>query len=105
MSVPVFYESSSELATLTNTFSVAGVATDPTTVSLTVTTPTGPATTYTYAGGTITKTGTGVFTKDIPCSEDGLWTYSWTGTGAASDVVDGTWNVFPAERWQHYTSL
>lgn len=93
MGATVFYADAAELATLTNTFSVAGVATDPTTVSLTVTTPAGVATTYTYALGQITKTGTGVYTKDIPCSESGTWVYVWIGTGTASDVVAGTWTV------------
>lgn len=94
MSATVFYESSSELATLTNTFSVVSTPTDPTTVSLAVTDPTGATTTYTYAGGTITKTTTGVYTKDIACSTAGTWTAVWTGTGTASDVATATWEVF-----------
>jgi len=99
VSSTVFFESSSELATLSNTFkNSAGVATDPTTISLTVTDPTGTATTYTYAASQITKTGTGVYTKDIACSIDGTWTFEWTGTGAVADVTAGTWEV-------HETSL
>lgn len=94
MSATVFYESSTELATLTNTFSVNGAATDPTTVSLAVTTPSGVTTTYTYAGATITKTGTGVYAKDITCSEAGDYVAVWTGTGTAADVVEVRWSVF-----------
>jgi hypothetical protein len=94
MAATVFYKGSAEIATLTNTFSVNGTATDPTTVSLAVTTPAGTATTYTYALAEITKTSTGVYTKDIACTEDGVWQYVWTGTGTASDVVAGTWTVF-----------
>jgi hypothetical protein len=93
VSATVFYASSSELATLTNTFDVAGVATDPTTVSLTVTTPSGTATTYTYAASEITRTSTGVYAKDIACSEAGVWLCLWVGTGTASDAVAGTWTV------------
>ena len=93
MSPTVFYTGSAELATLTNTFQVAGVDTDPTTVTLVVTDPLGVATTYTYAGATITKTATGVYTKDIPCATAGLWTFVWVGTGAASDVQPGSWFV------------
>lgn len=89
----VFFEGASELATLTNTFTVDGVATDPTTVSLTITDPTQTSTTYTYAAAQITRTGTGVYTKDIPCTLAGTWTYQWVGTTAASDVVAGTWQV------------
>lgn len=89
----VFFQGASELATLTNTFTVSGAATDPTTVSLTITDPTQASTTYTYAAAQITRTGTGVYTKDIPCAIAGTWTYEWTGTTAASDVVAGTWEV------------
>ncbi len=96
MGSTVFYEGSAELATLTNTFSVSGTPTDPTTVSLAVTDPLGVTTTYTWAGGTVTRTGTGVFTKDIPCATAGTWSYEWTGTGAASDVIAGTWTVSDA---------
>ena len=82
-----------DTVTLTNTFAVSGVATDPTTVSLVVTDPTGTATSYTYAGGTITKSSTGLYTKNITASAAGLWSYTWTGTGTAADVADGTFEV------------
>lgn len=102
----VFYEhASAELATLTNTFSVNGTATDPTTITLTVTDPTGTATSYTYAGGTITRTSAGVYTKDIPCTADGTWTYTWIGTGTASDVVAGTWTVFGTDLSKLYCTV
>ena len=89
----VFFEGASELATLTNTFTVAGVPTDPTTITLLVTDPTGTSNTYTFAGGQITRTSAGVYTKDIPCTLAGTWTYKWTGTSAASDISAGTWEV------------
>jgi len=101
----VFYESSSELATLTNTFSVNGVATDPTTISLTVTDPAGTATPYTYAASQITRSSAGVYTKDLACSADGLWQYVWTGTGTASDVTAGTWTVFNTDLQKLYCSV
>lgn len=93
MGASVYFADTNELATLTNTFTVGGVATDPTTVSLIVTDPTGTATTYTYAGGTVTKSGTGIYTKDVTCSSAGEWTYQWTGTGDCSDTTLGTWTV------------
>lgn len=105
MSALVFYASASELATLTNTFRVAGVATDPTTVTLTITTPAGVATSYTYAAAEITKTATGVYTKDIPCTEAGEWQYVWTGTGSASDVQAGTWTVYETTLGKLYCTV
>lgn len=82
-----------DTVTLTNTFAVAGVATDPSTVALVVTDPAGSATTYTYAGGTITKSATGVYTKNITASTAGIWSYKWTGTGSAADVASGQFEV------------
>ena len=82
-----------DTVTLTNTFKVAGTATDPTTVSLVVTDPAGTATTYTYAGATITKTSTGLYAKNITASATGIWSYTWTGTGTAADVENGSFDV------------
>lgn len=101
----VFYSNANELATLTNTFSVAGVPTDPTTVSLTITDPAGTATTYTFAAAEITKSATGVYTKDIPCSLAGTWLYLWVGTGTASDAQAGTWTVLSSTLVTRYCSL
>ena len=82
-----------DTVTLSNTFKVSGTATDPTAISLAVTDPAGTATTYTYAGGTITKTSTGLYTKNITASTAGLWSYTWTGTGTAADVENGSFTV------------
>lgn len=93
MSSTVFFESTSELATLTNTFTnVSGVDTDPGTVQLVVVDPTSVSTTYTYPAG-ITKVATGQYTKDIVCSVAGTWLYEWSATGAVTDAVAGTWEV------------
>ena len=73
MAATVFFAGSAEIATLTNTFAVSGVATDPTTVTLAITDPTGTTTTYTYAAAEITKDSTGVYHKDITCSSAGVW--------------------------------
>lgn len=105
MTAAVFYANSAELATLTNTFAVADAPTDPSTVSLTVTKPDGTATTYTYAASQITKTGTGVYTKDVTCDVAGLWVYAWVGTGDAADVVAGTWQVFTTNLHTIYAGL
>lgn len=74
---------------LTNTFTIAGVATDPTTVALKVVEPDATTTTYTYAGATVTRTATGVYTKTITVDQAGIWQYVWTGTGTAADVEPG----------------
>lgn len=84
----VFFSDANELATISNVFKVAGVATDPTAVTLTITSPTGVTTTPTP-----THTGTGAYSADVACGEAGTWQYEYVGTGTASDAVAGTWEV------------
>lgn len=86
-----------DTVTLANVFKVAGTATDPTTITLVVTDPTGTATTYTYAGGTITKSSTGVYTKNITASAAGRWAFKWAGTGAAADIESDVFDVAPLD--------
>jgi hypothetical protein len=105
MGASVFFESASELATLANTFAVNGTPTDPTSVSLAVTAPSGTTTTYTYAGGTVAKTGTGAYRKDVACTEAGTWSYVWTGTGPASDAAAGTWDVYDTDLGRLYATV
>ncbi|MGH9252140.1 MAG: hypothetical protein ACRD0W_21880 [Acidimicrobiales bacterium] len=106
MSSTVFYaDAASELATLTNTFSVSGTPTDPTDVALVVTTPSGVATTYLFSLAQITKTGTGVYTKSIVCSEAGEWQAVWKGTGPATDTQVVTWHVWPTDLGHLYPTV
>lgn len=87
------------------TFTVVDVLTDPTTVTLLVTDPAGTATTYTYAGATITRTSVGTFTKTVTASTAGTWSFVWTSTGAAADVQDGTFTIFEDVPLSLYCSL
>ena len=68
------------------TFTVSGTKTDPTTITLEVKDPSGNTDTYTYADATITKDGTGVYSKTVTFDEAGWWTYEWTGTGTVIAV-------------------
>ena len=70
-------------------FSVSGVATDPTTVTLLVEDPNGTETTYTYALGQITKAATGSYYKEVQMSTSGTWHYRWVGTGTCAAVDEG----------------
>lgn len=101
----VFYASTDELATLSNTFTVDDAAADPSTVSLTVTTPSQASTSYTYGSGTITRSGLGVYSADITCSEAGEWTYRWVGTGSADDTEAGTWTVWDGSLGKLYATI
>jgi hypothetical protein len=101
----VLYANGNEIATLSNTFRVDGVATDPGAVTLVVTAPDGTATTYTYTGGDLTRTGAGAYTKDVPVPLDKLWSYVWIGTTPAADVVAGSWEVRSTALNRLYISL
>lgn len=94
-----------DTVTLTNTFKVSGTATDPTTIALAVTSPSGTTTTYTYAGATITKSSTGVYTKNITADAAGIWRYTWTGTGTAADVQDSSFTVSTVADATAYTTI
>jgi hypothetical protein len=93
----VIFADASESATLTHQFTTGGVPggspDDPTTVTLVVTSPTGVSTTYTYAGTTITKLATGLYSKAVACPEAGTWQAQWTGTGTAAEADVVTWDV------------
>lgn len=67
-------------------FKVDDVLTDPTTITLTVITPAGVSTDYTYAAAQVTKDATGVYSKSVVGNEVGEWIYKWTGTGAVAAV-------------------
>ena len=82
-----------DLVTLTATFTVATVATDPTTISLVIEDPSANEVTYTYALGEITKSGTGIYTKNISIDEHGVWRYKFTGTGTCQAVEEGQFFV------------
>lgn len=67
--------------TVSATFSVSSTNTDPTTITLEITDPSGNTDTYTYGAAQVTKDGTGLYSKQITPDEAGLWKYRWVGTG------------------------
>lgn len=93
MSSTVLFVGAQDIAEITNVFSVNGAPTDPTAVSLTVVDPTGAITTVTYDPGTIVRNSTGSYTYSQACTVEGMWSYTWVGTGTASDVTAGTFTV------------
>jgi hypothetical protein len=79
-----------------NITNVAGVVTDPTTLTLKVRKPGDTAvTTYTYGEDVIVvKDSTGNFHADLPLDTEGTWRYDWVGTGAAAFSEGGRFYVF-----------
>lgn len=111
MAATVFYQNTagSDIATLQNTFNVSGTPSDPGTVSCVVTDPLGSAVVHTYLSASpadINRSGTGIYTLQVPATVVGLWSYVWIGTGTASDVQAGTFTVNPSSTiGQFYTSV
>lgn len=83
-----------DLITLTGTFTNAGgTATDPTTITLKVKKPGTALATYTYALSQVTKTSTGVYTRNTSLDTVGTWWYRWEGTGTVEAAVEGWFEV------------
>ena len=79
--------------TVWSNFTVSGTLTDPTTVTLNVTDPTGQTQSYTYALAEITKDAVGKFSKLIPGEIEGTWFYEWIGTGACEAASEGYFKI------------
>lgn len=79
---------------VTGTFTVNGVATDPTTVTVKVSKPDGVQTSYTYALGEVTKSSTGVYYRDISLTMKGKWIYRLEGTGVCAAAVEQYVDVY-----------
>jgi hypothetical protein len=68
---------------------IAGTATDPTTVTLRVTSRS-LTTVYTYAAGQITRASAGNYYYDLAITSDhGRWSYRWEATGAVATAEEG----------------
>ena len=74
-------------------FQVAGVDTDPTTITLKIKTPAAVTTTYTYALGEITKSATGRYYRDVTLDQVGVWYYRFEGAGAVISAGEENFTV------------
>lgn len=88
----------------------SNVATDPTSVTCTVTDPTGTTVTHSYLGtppADITKISVGNYSLLVSCTLVGLWGFEWLGSGnGVSEAEPGTFTVNPGPSVnQQYTSV
>lgn len=61
-----------------------GALTDPAAVSISIKSPSGVTTLYTYgSGGPVNRDSKGVYSLDLPLTEAGDWKYKWNATGAS----------------------
>jgi hypothetical protein len=83
MPTPYYPYTSYEIGTavtVEGTFSVSSTNTDPTTVTLEITDPSGN--TDTYSSSDLTNSAVGVYSKEFTPDEAGKWKYRFVGTGA-----------------------
>lgn len=81
-----------QTVTVSTTFAnAAGAAANPTTVVLTVRSPSGDVTTPTPS-----NSGTGTYEAVLAPDEAGVWRYEWKGTTGSAVAVDQDW--FTVER-------
>lgn len=78
-------------------FSVDGVATDPTTITLRIEDPAGAESVYTYGAAQVQRAGVGDYYKEITVTLAGLWAQRWEGTGAVAAVDESYFFVLPSE--------
>lgn len=76
--------------------SVSGVLTDPTTLTAKVRQPNGTETSYTWAGGTVTRDSLGVFHRDTDLNASGEWVVRYIATGAVVDAIEHSIVVPPS---------
>lgn len=86
-----------QLVHLVFPFTVNGVATDPTTITVRVKDPTGAEATYTLTSTPpVVKDSVGNYHLDITAGIPGTWSYHCEGTGAAQASDDEQFSVRPA---------
>jgi hypothetical protein len=66
---------------------------DPATIALKVKDPASVTTTYTYAGGQVTKDSIGHYHRDVSVDTAGLWHYRWETTGTYQAAQEGSFTV------------
>lgn len=70
---------------------------DPTTVTLKHKLPDGTINTYTYAGTTVTKDSTGVYSKNLSLTSEGEHWYRFVGTGTVETAEEKRFTVRGSE--------
>lgn len=76
---------------------LAGVPTDPSTVTFTLKGPDGVSTIYTYGqGAEIVRDSAGVFHTDMLPNSEGEWKWRWQGTGTIAAATEGGMLIYTA---------
>ena len=85
---------SNNVLRITGTFrNISSTLTDPTAISFKYKKPGGSVVTLTYAGGTVSKTSTGIYYVDLTLDTVGKWPYRWEGTGAVVAASESAFMV------------
>lgn len=76
-------------------YTLSGVLTNPSTVTLKFQKPDGTITDPAINSGWVVGTPAGVFQYDYEVDQHGKWRYEWEGTGAVDVVIIGRFDVYP----------
>ena len=76
-----------------STFKQNNVLIDPSTVAATVKAPDGTSITYTFAGSTVTRDGTGEYHVDIAPTMAGTYRYRFFSTGTGTGAEESWFQV------------
>jgi hypothetical protein len=86
-----------DTATFDASLDIDDALTDPTTLELVVSSPSGIVTSYSYPSVQIVRLSRGVYRVFIDCTEAGVWRYRLVSTGAAKGAEPGSFRVQPNE--------
>jgi hypothetical protein len=81
---------------LQNGFTLNGVYTDPTTVTIKTTSPAGTELTTTFPAAGLTADAVGRYSYVFTPGVVGVWSYLWTGTGTVESTSAGSFTVYAA---------
>jgi hypothetical protein len=74
-------------------YNLAGALADPTTITLNITPKGAARQTFTYAGGAVQKSSTGVYYYDFTTTRAGDHQYRWAATGTPTKADQGKFTV------------
>ena len=78
-----------DLVRLTGRFTISSVLTEPTAITLQIIDPDRATGVYTYAAGSVTRSATGIYYRDVSLDKVGRYDYRFVSTGTVQAAADG----------------
>lgn len=98
MAAPNIYDVGDSIRTAVSFQNIAGVATDPTTITLKIQDPSGNETTLVFGvDAAVVKDAVGLYHSDVTIDENGDWYYRWEGIGALIGAAEFLFRIRESE--------